>query len=116
MNEPADAAELVLSELITNALTHARRPRGRLIETRFECLGDGVRIEVHDANDNKPERQKVSAEAESGRGLALVDALTDGHWGVGDREGVGKMVWAVCARRRVVLPACVLPYQKEPTN
>jgi hypothetical protein len=39
----------------------------------------------------------VCADAESGRGLALVDALTGGQWGVAGRVGVGKMVWAVCA-------------------
>ncbi|MFJ2632594.1 hypothetical protein ACIO6U_11655 [Streptomyces sp. NPDC087422] len=55
-----------------------------------------VRIEVHDAGSGKPERVRASASAESGRGLDLVDALTGGEWGVSDRDGVGKMVWAVC--------------------
>jgi hypothetical protein len=41
----------------------------------------------------------VCADAESGRGLALVDALTGGQWGVAGRVGVGKMVWAVRGRR-----------------
>jgi anti-sigma regulatory factor (Ser/Thr protein kinase) len=92
-----DAAELVVSELVTNAVRHAGEPRGRLIGTRFERLECGVRIEVHDAGGHKPERQGVCADAESGRGLALVDALTGGQWGVAGRVGVGKMVWAVCA-------------------
>lgn len=96
----ADSAELIVSELVTNAVRHAREPHGRLIGTRFERLGDGVRIEVHDANDRKPERHEVPAEAESGRGLVLVDSLTGGRWGVGNREGVGKMLWAVCADDR----------------
>jgi hypothetical protein len=91
-----DTAELVVSELMTNSVRHASKPQGRQIGTRFERLESGVRIEVHDANDNKPERREVSAEEESGRGLALVDSLTGGHWGVSNREGVGKMVWAVC--------------------
>lgn len=92
----ADAAELVVSELVTNSVRHAREPRGRLIGTRFERLEGGVRIEVHDANGNRPECREASAEAECGRGLALVDVLTGGQWGVGDRDGVGKVVWAVC--------------------
>jgi anti-sigma regulatory factor (Ser/Thr protein kinase) len=96
----ADTAELIVSELVTNAVRHAREPRGRLIGTRFERLECGVRIEVHDANDRKPECQEVPGEAEGGRGLVLVDSLTDGRWGVGNREGVGKMVWAVCADDR----------------
>ncbi|CAG7650985.1 hypothetical protein SBRY_50496 [Actinacidiphila bryophytorum] len=35
---------------------------------------------------------------EAGRGLALVDALTGGRWGVSDRDGVGKLLWAVLYR------------------
>jgi hypothetical protein len=92
-----DNAQLIVSELVTNAVTHAHPPYGHLISTRFERLESGVRIEVHDSNDNKPERRDASAEEESGRGLGLVDALTGGHWGVSDRNGPGKMVWAVCA-------------------
>lgn len=94
----ADVAELVLSELFTNAVRHARGPADRLVETRYERLPDGtLRIEVHDANSLRPERQEPSKDADSGRGLALVDELTSGRWGVSERLGVGKLVWAVCA-------------------
>ncbi|MFG1806121.1 ATP-binding protein [Streptomyces sp. NPDC049040] len=93
----ADAAEVVVSELVTNAVNHARSPRGHLIGTSFERLDGGVRIEVHDASERKPERRKASEDEEYGRGLALVDALTGGQWGVSVREGPGKVVWAVCA-------------------
>lgn len=97
LKELADTAELVLSELFGNAVRHALGPVDRQVETRYEPLADGgVRIEVHDASGVHPERQDASADAESGRGLALVDALTGGQWGVGYREGVGKMVWAEC--------------------
>ena len=93
----ADSAQLIVSELVTNAVVHAHPPYGTLIATRFERLECGVRIEVHDAGDTKPERRDASADEESGRGLGLVDALTGGHWGVSDRDGPGKMLWAVCA-------------------
>lgn len=94
----ADTAELVLSELVTNAVQHAHGPEDALVETRFERLtGGALRIEVHDANGNRPEPRRLSADAESGRGLALVDALTGGRWGVSSREGVGKLLWAECA-------------------
>jgi len=93
----ADCAGLVLSELFTNAVTHAFPPYGQLISTRFvRLVCGGVRVEVHDPGEGRPEPREVCAEAESGRGLALVDALTGGRWGVGDREGPGKVVWAVC--------------------
>lgn len=93
----ADAAELVLSELFTNALRHAEEPLGRHVLTRFERTGGGVRIEVHDANEKRPERQLLSEEEESGRGLSLVDAITGGQWGSEARPDVGKVVWALVA-------------------
>ncbi|WP_307795075.1 ATP-binding protein [Actinacidiphila acididurans] len=92
----ADTAELILSELVTNAVKHAHSPNGRVIATRLERLASGVRIEVHDSSDCKPELREASGEEESGRGLLLVDALTGGCWGVNDRSGPGKSVWAVC--------------------
>lgn len=91
-----ETAELIVSELVTNAVTHGRPLYGRLIATRFERLPSGVRIEVHDANGSKPELREASEESEDGRGLALVHALTAGQWGVSDRDGPGKMVWAIC--------------------
>jgi len=98
MGKIGDTAALVLSELLTNAVQHARGPWDRLIETRYECLPDGeLRIEVHDANTSRPQRKEPSTDGDSGRGLALVDALTRGRWGVSDRVGPGKLVWAVCA-------------------
>ncbi|WP_225844760.1 ATP-binding protein [Streptomyces sp. HPF1205] len=96
--ELRDAAELVLSELVTNAVRHARSPRGRLIETRVRRLPDGrVRIEVHDANTDLPVPRASSDTDEGGRGLQLVDALTAHQWGVSGRTGVGKAVWAIVA-------------------
>jgi anti-sigma regulatory factor (Ser/Thr protein kinase) len=91
----AAVAELVLSELVTNAVRHARVPSGRQIETRYErdCEG-GLRIEVHDATARMPWMRQAGEDAEGGRGLALVDALTAGRWGVSSRAGVGKLVWA----------------------
>lgn len=95
MAEVTDSALLVLSELVTNAVRHARQPGDRQIETRFVRRDGGVRIEVHDASDAKPELREVpDEEAECGRGLFLVDHLTGGRWGVSDREGVGKLIWA----------------------
>ncbi|MBM9508726.1 ATP-binding protein [Actinacidiphila acididurans] len=92
-----DSAALVVSELVTNAVNHAHPPHGHLIFTRFERLECGVRIEVHDVSEAKPERREAAVDEESGRGLLLVEALTGGHWGVSDRNGPGKTVWAVCA-------------------
>ena len=95
MHAVQDDARLVLSELVSNAVRHAQIPAGRVIETRFCRLADGrVRIEVHDANDGRPRLRSASKTDESGRGLALVDALAE-QWGVSGRSGPGKSVWAV---------------------
>jgi serine/threonine-protein kinase RsbW len=52
---------------------------------------------VHDANATWPVIEEPTDDAESGRGLALVAALTGDRWGVSDRDGFGKRVWAVVA-------------------
>ena len=91
----ADVATLVLSELMTNALRHAHRAEGYGIGTRFVSVDGGMRIEVHDAGQARPRVKRAGADDESGRGLALVDTLTGGRWGVRDGEGDGKAVWAL---------------------
>ncbi|MEW1721556.1 ATP-binding protein [Streptomyces sp. NPDC093109] len=89
-----ESAVLVVSELVTNAVRHAHVPPGREIETRFLAVPEGVRLEVHDACSVRPEARRGPSGAVDGRGLVLVEALADA-WGVADRDGVGKAVWAV---------------------
>ncbi|KIF72169.1 hypothetical protein HY68_14385 [Streptomyces sp. AcH 505] len=91
--ELGDVAALVLSELMTNAVLHAHVP-GRMVETWIIRQDDSVRIEVHDASDELPQRHKAADDDEGGRGLALVDELTNQRWGASERRGVGKLVWA----------------------
>ncbi|MEE4492035.1 ATP-binding protein [Streptomyces sp. BE230] len=88
-----DPAALVLSELLTNAGRHARASPGREIETRFQPVGGGLRIEVHDGSEVAPQECKPDEDACEGRGLLLVSALAD-EWGFGERGGPGKVVWA----------------------
>lgn len=90
LDEAASTVALVVSELATNAVLHARTP----FEVRV-VVGDGfVRIEVHDRTGRTPSRRYFSDEATSGRGLRLVEELCD-SWGVEpDGDGSGKTVWA----------------------
>ncbi|MER7769417.1 ATP-binding protein [Kitasatospora sp. NPDC096140] len=87
--------ELLVSELVTNAVQHARTPRGRLIFIRFHLSSDDdtLRIEVHDADSEKPSLRDTTTADESGRGLLLVHELAT-QWGCSPRAGgIGKFVW-----------------------
>lgn len=91
--ELADSAVLLLSELTTNAVNAAATP-GREIGVRFELTVAALRLEVSDASDGQPRLRHAAGDDESGRGLALVEALADA-WGTEPRDTVGKVVWAL---------------------
>ncbi|MFI9332075.1 ATP-binding protein [Kitasatospora sp. NPDC052868] len=85
--------ELLLSELVTNAVQHARTARGRLIQIRFGLARDHLRIEVHDADSERPALRDALECDEAGRGLLLVHELAQ-SWGCCPRRGgIGKFVW-----------------------
>ncbi|PBC59745.1 protein phosphatase [Streptomyces sp. Tue6028] len=88
--ERADEIELVADELITNALMHTE---GSAIVTLRVLTGSDrrLRAEVEDASSALPRRREAGESGVSGRGLLLVDLLTD-VWGVEARGG-GKCVW-----------------------
>lgn len=90
---------MLVSELVTNALVHATR-HDQLIRLSLEVDEDLLWITVEDASDTLPQ-QRGDADGESGRGLLLVDALSEA-WGWGPREGIGKQVWCVCEPDPVV--------------
>ncbi|MFW3477118.1 ATP-binding protein [Streptomyces microflavus] len=86
-----DTAELVVSELLTNAVLHARRDQARVTVVR---LGEGrVRVAVVDLSKDCPAPRAAGGGAESGRGLGIVEELSGGRWGV-DPLPWGKRVWA----------------------
>ncbi|THA78162.1 ATP-binding protein [Streptomyces sp. A0642] len=91
----ADAAELALTELIANVVRHVP---GRRCQTFIFRLpgGGGVRVEVADDWPGLPLMAEGDLLDEEGRGLFLVDAVTD-KWGVEARhDGGGKAVWFEC--------------------
>ncbi len=86
-----DDVLICVSELVTNALLHGAPPgRGLLLRLRHGDAGT-LRIEVHDSGGGHPRNPDPGGEEESGRGLLLVEALSD-HWGVTPRHP-GKVVW-----------------------
>ncbi|GAB2689980.1 SpoIIE family protein phosphatase [Kitasatospora kifunensis] len=90
--ELIDTAELLASELVTNAIRHTDRDAmftARLY--REDGREPRLRIEVEDESDLWPKRRTPGEQASSGRGLMLVEALADA-WGVEPR-GSGKRMW-----------------------
>jgi len=83
-----EVGQLVVSELVTNALLHA----GTAIMLSIEVLADGVLIEVADGSTHLPAERDYAALAGTGRGLALVHQLCQ-SWGA-RATSTGKTVWA----------------------
>ncbi|MDX3383776.1 ATP-binding protein [Streptomyces niveiscabiei] len=90
---PLYPAQQVIAELANNAATHGRVP-GRDFRVAMYVLGETLRLEVTDTRDDAvPNCRLPLEEGESGRGLALVEALTD-RWGVAFGPTPRKTVWA----------------------
>lgn len=82
-----DAAGLLVSELVTNAVVHARTD----VTLRATIRRGVLRIEVADGSPVVPTPRRTSSLAGTGRGLQLVDRLAN-RWGVQKSRG-GKTIW-----------------------
>jgi PAS domain S-box-containing protein len=82
-----EAAELVISEAVTNALVHA----GTEVEVAARVGRGGIRIEVSDGSPHLPATKNYADLAATGRGLQLLEQMVD-RWGVEPHEE-GKTVW-----------------------
>ncbi|MFF5537267.1 ATP-binding protein [Streptomyces cinerochromogenes] len=80
-----DTPTLAVSALVTNTVLHGH---GAPIGLRGFSDDQELRIEVRDGNPQPAQLRAVGAEAESGRGLALVAALAK-EWGIFD----GRTTW-----------------------
>ncbi|MGW1953330.1 SpoIIE family protein phosphatase [Streptomyces sp. NPDC001920] len=89
LDEAAFAAELMLSELVTNAIRHGSGPiRVRLLHGRT------LICEVYDTSDTAPHLRRAATTDEGGRGLFLVAQLSQ-SWGT-RYTPEGKVIWAEC--------------------
>ncbi len=88
----AGPASLVVSELVTDSVLHAKTVVGLSLS---RCQ-DRIRLAVHDHGGGRPALPTGDPAEETleGRGLLLVQAMTRG-WGVFSRRRHGKTVWAV---------------------
>lgn len=83
----AHVVRLLASEVVTNAIMHARSE----FQLRVLLRGERLRVEVHDASRHLPVWRRVRPDSETGHGLVIVDSLS-GSWGV-DADRSGKTVW-----------------------
>jgi len=102
--ETAEAAELLVSELVTNSVRFTgnrgqRNPgRASLISLSLRQFRDGLLIEVYDAGSNPPVRADTGEYAETGRGLMLIGALSK-EWSCVFIPGGGKLVYCFLETR-----------------
>jgi anti-sigma regulatory factor (Ser/Thr protein kinase) len=87
-----DAAVLVVSELVANALRHANR-RPTAIELHVTTGPGTIHIEVEEGDGHRSVSGWPAADGEQDRGLLLVERLAM-RWGWSDRQGGGQQVWA----------------------
>ncbi len=86
-----DDATLLASELVTNAVIHARTP----LHLTVEVTGRTLRVCVQDRHPALPRPRQYSLDRATGRGLRLLETLASA-WGVQrvtDHEHPGKVIW-----------------------
>lgn len=86
-DDSVDAAQVAVSEIVTNALVHA----GTEMRLRVLLAGSGLRVELKDGSPHLPRRRDYSTVAATGRGLHMVSEVVD-KWGAYP-DGEGKVVW-----------------------
>jgi PAS domain S-box-containing protein len=82
-----EVAQLVVSELVTNAVVHAGTP----VTLRITAGPDALRVEVEDGSPHLPVLRTWADTAGTGRGLRIVEEHAD-RWSA-DHSGAGKVVW-----------------------
>ena len=92
----ADTAELLASEIVTNAVQASDRlniAETPVVQITVTIDHESLLIRVWDGSDSMPVRQQVALSDGGGRGLTIIDALST-DWGA-CREADGKVVWAL---------------------
>ena len=93
LGEHAEDADLIISELVTNAIRHGAGPV--IIGISYDS--GHLRIEVHDDGPGRPIRHQATPDSECWRGLAVIDALIEPYRGtlgvMDDDAGGGKTVY-----------------------
>ena len=90
-----DTAELLVSELVTNAIQASAGLRRPVVRLWLVAERDNIVIRVWDGSADMPTRQDAGPESEHGRGLMLVGSLSK-QWGACVKPA-GKVVWVQTA-------------------
>jgi anti-sigma regulatory factor (Ser/Thr protein kinase) len=100
LSEYADAAVMITSELVTNAIRHIGENPEKTVGLTLAHVWDQVALGVivTDSSSEGPVMRETSATCERGRGLQVVEALSD-YWGWHPKTG-GKAVFAVIVKKR----------------
>ena len=93
LDDVCDDAVLIVTELVTNAVTHAASS----CTLRLASGPHALRIEVADSGSGTPDPLPPSATRNHGRGLHMIDAVA-AAWGVEPLADGGKVVWAEIRR------------------
>ncbi|GHG72523.1 ATP-binding protein [Streptomyces griseocarneus] len=105
MSEIAETAELLASELVTNAYVHTEGPCSLRLRGRE---GERVRVTVWDTSPVVPSERAAGPDSEAGRGLMLVREWAD-DWGNSTSHHDGKSLWfeLMCPGRSAACGECV---------
>jgi len=101
-----EVAAILTDEMVTNAIKHGRPP----ISLAIESDNEGIAISVADSGPGFPIARTVSRTAEDGRGLMIIDVLSD-EWGVVPLYQ-GKQVW-IRLHVRDVLTGAAMPLSED---
>jgi len=106
--EYADDVELIVGELVANAIVHGSGP----ITVHLAYARQELRIDVHDNHPGRPVRRHATVDDEAGRGLGLVDGLIGLYGGMrsdtADSTGPGKTVHVTLPlRHHLVVDGCL---------
>jgi anti-sigma regulatory factor (Ser/Thr protein kinase) len=102
-----DAAGLVTTELVTNAVLHTPG----VVELQVGFVADGLLVAVEDRSVARPRMRRHSAQAGTGRGMQLAVSYAE-SWGV-ELLAAGKRVWVLMTRASVAAALASVPDHLE---
>jgi anti-sigma regulatory factor (Ser/Thr protein kinase) len=99
----AETLELVISEIVTNAVQASEGSLEQgyklpFIQMWLSADDSSVGIQVWDSSNRMPQQQELELDAEHGRGLSIVQAMTEDYGAYRLEGGNGKVVWAVLGK------------------